>query len=236
MTKKSSTPIVSVNNQVVNYQQAHAGARSIKVAAGTLNQARKSLGGIADEPIAIGRDSKRNKVYTTVGSFMASVGCPYEKGQVALSAIKSAWADYLKDSEGRMLLCRNVNQRIKIGKQNYLLYHADENGKMKPVSVYQPTPVRDNGWDPYRICEGLAQSKFIDETIVACTLSMGEFERMRQSHELFVLDSLTGDYIPVKENGTKLTKQPTLPTRTMEAAMQSANAPANSQKQMVMAV
>ena len=195
--KTNNETIVNVNNIVANYKQAHTGARSIKVATSTLNQARKALGGIATEPIAIDRDENKKKVYTTVGSFMETVGCPYAGGQVTLAAIKQAWADYLKDKDGAMLLCKNVVQRTKVGKTSYILYRKDEDGKMKTVSIYQPAPVRDNGWDPYRIVEGLAQSKFIAETIAKCEASKAEFEKLNAEGGLFVHDELTGEYVPV---------------------------------------
>ena len=197
MSKKNET-IVNVNNQVANYAQAHTGARSIKVATSTLNQARKALGGIQNEPIAFGRDENRKKVYTTVGSFMEVCGCPYVSGQVTLSAIRAAWAPYLMNSEGAMLVCKNVVQRTKVGKQTYVLYRRDEEGKYKAASIYQPAPVRENGWDPYRICEGLAQSKFIEETIAACEASKAEFERLRTAGELYVYDALTDNYVAIE--------------------------------------
>ena len=196
MSKKNET-IVNVNNQVANYDQAHTAARSTKVATSTMNQARKSFGGIQNEPITIGRDESKKKVYSTVGSFMETVGCPYVRGQVSLSAIKGAWADFLKDKDGHLLVCKNVVQRTKIGKQSYVLYRKGEDGKMKAASVYEPAPVRDNGWDPYRICEGLAQSKFIEETKASCEKSKKEFETLQANGELYVHDELTGEYVTV---------------------------------------
>ena len=196
MSKKNES-IVNVNNQVANYAQGHTAARSTKVATSSLNQAKKALGGIQNEPIVIGKDENKKKVYSTVGSFLQTCGCPYVNGQVPLSGIKSAWADFLKDKEGSLLICKNVVQRTKIGKQTYMLYRKDEEGKYKAVSIYQPSPVRDNGWDPYRICEGLAQSKFIDETIAACEASKLEFETLRENGGLYVHDSLTGEYLPI---------------------------------------
>lgn len=195
--KTNNNSVVNVNNIVANYQQAHTGARSIKVATSTLNQARKALGGIAQEPIAIDRDENKKKVYTTVGSFMETVGCPYAGGQVTLASIKQAWADYLKDKDGAMLLCKNVVQRTKVGKTSYVLYRKDEDGKFKAVSIYQPAPVRDNGWDPYRIVEGLAQSHFIEETIAKCEASKAEFEKLNAEGGLYVHDELTEEYVTV---------------------------------------
>ena len=195
--KTNNNSIVNVNNQVANYAQGHTAARSTKVATSSLNQAKKALGGIQNEPIVIGKDENKKKVYTTVGSFMETVGCPYSGGQVSLASIKQAWADYLKDENGSMLLCKNVVQRTKIGKQSYVLYRVDEEGKYKAVSIYQPSPVRDNGWDPYRICEGLAQSKFIDEVRATCEASQKAFDELNANNGLFVHDALTGEYVPV---------------------------------------
>ena len=195
--KTNNNSTVNVNNQVANYAQAHTGARSIKVATSTLNQARKALGGIAKEPIVIGKDENKKKVYSTTGAFMETVGCPYKGGQVTLASIKQAWADYLKDKDGNMLLCKNVVQRTKVGKQSYVLYRKEEDGKFKSVSIYQPAPVRENGWDPYRICEGLAQSKFIEETIAMCEKSKSAFEELNAIGGLFVHDELTGEYVAV---------------------------------------
>lgn len=196
--KTTKNNAVNVNNQVANYAQAHTGARSIKVATSTLNQARKALGGISTEAIVIGKNDKREKVYTTVGSFMESVGCPYSEGQVSLASIRDAWAPYLKNEEGSMLICKNVVQRVKVGKSTYVLYRKDDKGAYKAVSIYMPAPVRDNGWDPYRICEGLAQSKFIDEVIATCEASKAEFDRLNAEGELFVHDALTDEYVPMK--------------------------------------
>ena len=189
---------VNVNNAVTNYAQAHAGARSIKVTCGSMNQARKALGGIGSEAIVIGKNDKKEKVYTTVSTFMETMGIPYANGQVQLAAIKAAWASYLKDEKGNLLICRNVNQRVKIGKQNYVLYRKDEEGKFKAASIYMPAPVGDNSWDPYRICEGLAQSKFIDEVKATCEASKAEFEQLKADGALYVHDALTDDYVPVK--------------------------------------
>lgn len=196
MATKNET-IVNVNNQVANLEQGMTASRSTKNATSTLNQSRKALGGIQNEPITIGRDEQKKKVYSTVGSFLGEMGCPYVNGQVSLAAIKAAVADYLRDKEGALQICKNVMQRTKIGKQTYLLYRKTENGEFKAVSVYQPAPVRDNGWSPYLICVMLAQSHFIGETKAACEASKAEFERLRDAGELYVHDDLTGNYVPV---------------------------------------
>ena len=197
-TKKNSNQVnVNVNNLVANYQQAHTSARSIKVAASTLNQARKALGGIANEAIVIGRNDKKEKIYTKVSTFMETVGCPYKGGQVPLSSIKNAWADYLKDKDGNLMVCKNVVQRTKIGKMSYTLYCKGEDDKFKAVTIYQPAPVRDNGWDPYKICEGLAQSKFIDEVSETCEKSKKDFDELNANGGLYVHDTITNEYVPV---------------------------------------
>ena len=197
MTTLKNSVAVNVNNSVINYAQAHMGARSIKVKCGSMNQARKALGGIGNEPIVIGKNDKKEKIYTTVGAFMGVVGIPYSNGQVQLASIKAAWDAYLKDDKDNLLLCRNVNQRVKIGKQNYLLYRQDAEGKYKPASIYMPAPVGDNSWDPYRICEGLAQSKFIDEVKATCEASKAEFDELKANGALFVHDALIDKYVPV---------------------------------------
>lgn len=199
---KKNNEIVNVNintNSIVsNYKQAHNAARNIKVAASTLNQARKALSGIQNEPIMIGRDENKQKLYSTVASFMDVVGCPYKRGQVSLSAILDAWADFLKDEEKSPMLCKNVSMRVKIGKTTYRLYTKDEDGKFHPVSVYKPATVPTTGWDPYKICEGLAQSKFAEETMDACEKSKAAYEQLKKDGNLYVHDTLTDKYIAVK--------------------------------------
>ena len=124
MSKKNET-IVNVNNQVTNLEQGMTGARSTKNVTSTLNQSRKSLSGIQNEPITIGRDAEKKRVYSTVGALMETCGCPYVNGQVPLSSIKAAVADYLRGKEGELQICKNVVQRAKVGKQNYVLYRKD---------------------------------------------------------------------------------------------------------------
>lgn len=196
MTKKNET-IVNVNNQVANLEQGMTASRSTKNATSTLNQARKSLGGIQNEPITIGRDEQKKKVYSTVGSFMETMGCPYVNGQVTLAAIKAAVHDYLCGKEGELQVCKNVVQRTKVGKQSYVLYRKNEKGEFKAVTIYQPAPVREQGWSPYLICVLLAQSHFIEETIAACDASKAEFERLRDAGELYVHDELTDSYVSI---------------------------------------
>lgn len=197
MKTNNSIQSVNVNNVVANFEQGMTAARSTKYASASINQARKALGGIQNEAIVIGKNDEKKKIYTTIGSFLSSVGCPYSGGQVALSAIKAAVADYLKDKDGNMQICKNVVQRTKVGKSTYVLYRKDENGKFKSVSIYQPAPVRDNGWDPYKICVMLVQSKFIDDTIAMCEASKAEFDKLNAEGGLYVHDELTDEYVPV---------------------------------------
>lgn len=196
--KTNSNSTVNVN-MVANYAQAHTGARSMRTVTGTLNQARKSLGGIGNEVIVIGRNEKKEKIYTTVAKFMESVGIPYGRGQVQLASIKAKWNGFLKDEEGRLMTCKKVIQRVKIGKQNYILYRQDENGAFKTVSIYKPAAVRDTSWTPYIICEGLAESAFIEEVKATCEKSQSEFDELKANGGLYVHDSLTNEYIPFVE-------------------------------------
>lgn len=198
MKTKNNYSEVNVN-MVANYAQAHTGAGSMRKVTGTLNQARKSLGGIGNEAIVIGRNEKKEKIYTTVAKFMESVEIPYGNGQVLLASIKKAWNHYLCDKEGNLMLCKKVIQRAKIGKQSYVLYRQDEDGEYKAVSIYQPAAVRDTGWTPYLICEGLAQSKFIDEVKATCEKSQADFDELKDNGGLYVHDSLTGEYVPYQE-------------------------------------
>lgn len=197
MANKVNNQTVNVNNIVANIEQGMTAARSTKVAASTINQARKALAGIQNEAIVIGKNDEKKKIYSTVGSLMETVGCPYTGGQITLAAIKAAVADYLRDKDGNMQVCKNVVQRTKIGKQSYVLYREDENGDYKTVSIYQPAPVRDNAWDPYKICVMLVQSHWLDETIAKCEASQAEFDELKKNGGLFVKDELTNSYVPV---------------------------------------
>ena len=197
MATKNVTNPVNVNNIVANLEQGLIGARSTKQATSTLNQSRKALGGIQNEAIVIGKNDEKKKIYSTVGSLMATVGCPYSGGQVSLASIKAAVPDYLKDNEGRLSICKNVVQRVKVGKQTYALYRKDENGEFKSVSIYQPAPVRDNSWSPYLICVMLVQGHFLEETIARVDKSKADYEALKSAGNLYVHDNLTNEYVPV---------------------------------------
>ena len=194
MTNKKQT---IVSETVTTYGQAHTGARSMRSVTGTISQASKALGGIGSETITIGRTENKEKIVTTVENFFASLDIPYGGGRVIFGSIRTKWNPYLINEEGGFMLCKSVVQRTKIGKQSYVLYRKDADGKYKAVSVYQPTAVRETGWTPYLICEGLAQSKFIEETKAQVEASKAEFERMSSAGELYVHDELTGDYVPL---------------------------------------
>jgi len=187
--------VIAVNmNGVNNLAQAQTGARSIQKSSQTLNQARKSMGGISGEPVYIGRDENKTKLYTTVAQFMESVGCPLSAGgQVLLASIKNATADYLKDKEGRLMVCGNIPIRVKIGKKSYRVY-VNINGDYKALSWWGPKPVSDTGWNARKIVEMLAQSKFLDETKAAVEKSRAE---AKDFGEYYVEDELTGKYVKV---------------------------------------
>ena len=193
----SNNQAVNVNNVVATIEQGMIAARNTKIATGSINQARKGLGGIQDEAICIGKNDKGEKIYTTIGKFLATVGCPYVGGQVSLVSIRKACADYLKDSEGAMQICRNVVQRTKVGKTSYVLYRQDENGKFRPVSIYQPAKVNDHGWDSYKIVVMLVQSHWLDKTIEKCDQSKADYEALKANGGLYVHDELTDEYVPV---------------------------------------
>ena len=195
-TQISNQQAVNVNNVVANFEQGMTAARSTKQATGSINQARKGLGGIQSEAIVIGKNAEGKKIYSTVGSLLSTVGCPYSGGQVSLAAIKKACADYLKDSEGAMRICRNVVQRVKVGKTSYTLYRKDENGKFKSVTIYQPAKVNDHRWDSYKIVVMLVQSHWLDDTIAMCEKSKAEFENLKATNGLYVHDELTDEYVP----------------------------------------
>lgn len=184
---------VSVNT-VNNLSAATTGARGMQKLAQTLNQARKSIGGISNELVGVGKDDNGNKMFITVSNFMASVGCPLSAGgQVLLADIKKACADFLKDDEGRMMVCTGIPVRTKIGKKSYRVY-VKKDGDFKALSVYGPAPVKDNSWNARKIVEMLAQSKFGEETRAKIEESRAE---AKGYGEYFVEDELTGEYVPV---------------------------------------
>ncbi len=196
--KTNNNSTVNVNT-VANYAQAHNGARSMRQVTGTISQAAKVLGGCGGETITIGKNDKKEKITITVEDFFKSLNLPYGGGRVVFASIKKAWSDYLTDKEGNFMICKNVIQRAKIGKQSYVLYRKDEKGEMKAVSIYQPAVVRSTGWTGCLICEGVAQSKFIDEVKAICEESQAEFDNLKATGGLYVPDSLTDEYVPYKE-------------------------------------
>ncbi len=189
-----------VSETLANYSQAHTGARSMRTVTGTISQSCKALGGIGSETITIGRTEAKEKIVTTVENFFKSLGIPYGNGRIIFGSIRASWNPYLVGEKGEFMICKNVIQRVKIGKQSYVLYRMTEDGKFKAVSVYQPAIVRETAWTPYLICEGLAQSTFIDETKEACDKSKAEFDELQANGGLYVLDALTNEYIPAKMN------------------------------------
>lgn len=192
--------VITVNvNEVVNYAMAHAGAKAMKLASQSINQARKSMGGISKETLYLGKDANGEKMYTTVDLFLSSVGCPLVGGQVPLSAIKSAWSDLLKSKDGNLMICGNIPQRVKIGKKSYRLYVRNADGEYKALSTWGPREVGDNKWDAYKICEGLAQSKFEEETRATIEKSK---EDARSWGHYYVENELTGEYVEVKTEWT----------------------------------
>lgn len=193
---KNQNSIKNVNvNEVANYAQAHTGARSMRQVTGTISQAAKSLGGIPDEVITIGRTDSKEKIVTTVSNFFASLDIPYGNGRVIFGSIRAKYNPYLVGEKGEFMICKNVIQRVKIGKQSYVLYRLNEKGEYKAVSIYQPAIVRETGWTPYLICEGLAQSKFIDEVKTLVDASKADFDTLKANGGLYVHDSLTDEYV-----------------------------------------
>ena len=197
-TKKNLTVNV---NEVANYAQAHAGARSMRQVTGTISQAAKSLGGVPDEIISIGRTPSKEKIQISVIDYFKSLGIPYGNGRVIFAQIKALYKPYLLGEKGEFMLCKNVIQRVKINKQNYVLYRVDPNDstKFKAVSVYQPAIVRETGWTGPMICEALSQNKFLDEVMTMVDASKAEFQTLKANGELYVHDALTNEYVPYTE-------------------------------------
>ncbi len=193
--KTNNNSTVNVN-EVANYAQAHTGARSMRAVTSTISQAAKSLGGIGDEVITIGRTDSKEKIVTTVVNFFGSLDIPYGNGRVIFASIRAKWNPYLVGEKGEFMICKNVIQRVKINKQSYVLYRMTEKGDYKAVSLYQPAIVRETAWTPYLICEGLAQSKFIDEVKTTVDASKAEFENLKANGGLYVHDALTNEYVP----------------------------------------
>jgi len=193
--KTNNNSTVNVNT-VANYAQAHTGARSMRNVTGTISQAAKALGGIGDELITIGKGDNKEKITIKVADFFASMDLSYGGGRVVFASIKKAYAAELVDKDGNFMLYKNVIQRVKIGKQNYVLYTLNDKGEYKAASIYQPAVVRSTGWTPTLICEGIAQSKFIDEVRTIGEKSQADFDALKAAGALYVHDSLTDEYVP----------------------------------------
>lgn len=195
--KTNNNSTVNVNT-VANYAQAHTGARNMRQVTGTISQAAKALGGIGSELITIGKGDNKEKITIKVEDFFKSMDLAYGGGRVVFTSIKKAYAPELVDKDGNFMLYKNVIQRVKIGKQSYVLYRQDEKGEMKAVSIYQPAVVRSSGWTPTLICEGIAQSKFIGEVKAIGEKSQSDFDELKANGMLYVHDSLTDEYVAYK--------------------------------------
>ena len=199
---KTNSKIQTVNvNTVKNYAEAKAFSIGMKKKTGTISQQSAALSGIGEETIEVtmGKGAERKKVAIKVVDFFASINAPYGDRRVIFRTVNSRWADYLRDKEGTFCVCKEVPQRTKIGKQNYILYRevTDSNGetKYKAATIYQPAPVREGSWTTTHICDGLSQSFFIDEVKAEVEKSMAAFEAMKTNDELYVHDALTDTYV-----------------------------------------
>ncbi len=194
-TQNSKIQVVNVNS-VSNYSEAHAFSMAIRKKTGTISQQSKALAGIGEEMIEVtmGKGAERRKVSIKVVDFFGSIGAPYGDGRTIFRTVNSRWADYLRDAEGTFMVCKNVVQRTKIGKQNYILYRLVD-GKYKAATIYQPAVVRESSWTTTLICEGLSQSHFIDEVKAEVEKSMAEFEQLKATDALYVHDALTDSYV-----------------------------------------
>ena len=198
--KTNNNSTVNVNS-VANYAQAHTGARNMRDAAGTISQACKSLSGIGDVVINIGRTPSKEKIMIAVKDYFKSLDIPYGNGRVIYSQVNALYNPYLVNEKGEYMLCKNVTQRVKIGKQSYILYRQDPNDstKMKAVQLYQPAAMRANGWTYTQVCEALSQNKFIDEVKAMVDASKAEFDTLKANGGLYVHDALTNEYVPYTE-------------------------------------
>ncbi len=199
---KTNSKIQTVNvNTVANYAEAHAFSMGIRKKTGTISQQSAALSGIGEETIEVtmGKGAERKKVAIKVVDFFASINASYGDRRVIFRTVNSRWADYLRDKEGTFCVCKEVPQRIKVGKQNYILYRevTDSKGetKFKAATIYQPAPVRESSWTTTLICDGLSQSFFIDEVKAEVEKSMAAFEAMKTNDELYVHDALTDTYV-----------------------------------------
>lgn len=194
--------IQTVNvNTVANYAEAHAFSMGIRKKTGTISQQSAALSGIPEETIEVtmGKGAERKKIAIKVAEFFKAIGCAYGDRRVIFRSVNSKWADYLRDSEGTFCVCKEVVQRIKIGKQNFILYRqiTDSKGetKYKAATIYQPAAVREGSWTTTLICEGLSQSHFLDEVKAEVEKSMAAYETLKANDELYVHDALTDCYV-----------------------------------------
>ena len=199
---KTNAKIQTVNvNTVANFNEAHAFSMGIRKKTGTISQQAKALGGIGEETIevAMGKGADRKKVAIKVVDFFAAIGASYGGGRIIFGTINARWDAYLRDKEGTFMVCKDVIQRIKVGKQNYILYRevVDSKGerKMKAATIYEPAIVRETSWTTTLICEGLSQSFFIDEVKARVEESKAAFETLKTNDELYVHDALTDTYV-----------------------------------------
>lgn len=199
---KTNSKIQTVNvNTVANYAEAHAFSMGIRKKTGTLSQQCAALSGIGEETIEVtmGKGADRKKVSIKVVDFFKAIGAAYGDRRVIFRTVNSKWADYLRDKEGTFCVCKEVPQRIKIGKQNFYLYRevTDSKGetKYKVATIYQPAPVRESSWNTTLICDGLSQSHFVEEVKAEVEKSMAAYETLKANDELYVHDALTDTYV-----------------------------------------
>ena len=147
----------------------------------------------------MGKGAERKKIAIKVADFFKAIGAAYGDRRVIFRSVNSKWADYLRDKEGTFCVCKEVVQRIKIGKQNFILYRVvtDSKGetKYKAATIYQPAAVREGSWTTTLICEGLSQSHFLDEVKAEVEKSMAAYEALKANDELYVHDALTDTYV-----------------------------------------
>lgn len=199
---KTNSKIQTVNvNTVANYAEAHAFSMGIRKKTGTISQQSAALSGIGEETIEVtmGKGAERKKVAIKIVDFFASINASYGDRRVIFRTVNSRWADYLRDKEGTFCVCKEVPQRIKVCKQNYILYRevTDSKGetKFKAATIYQPAAVRESSWTTTLICDGLSQSFFIDDVKADVEKSKAAFETMKANDELYVHDALTDTYV-----------------------------------------
>lgn len=183
---------VELVNSVNNYFEAQSASKASRALTGRLDNARRALSGLAKEVITF-KDADKKAHSMTMASFMAQVGCPYANGHITLRAIMEVWAK--KDSEtGHLQICKNVVQKVKIGKTNYSLYKQNEDGTYETVKLFVPVTVRPTGWNPTLIVQGLAQSHFEEE--IDCMIAKSR-EDYNAIEKFYVKDELTGAFVEV---------------------------------------